>query len=347
MSGRDDMKALVYEGPREMHVREVEVPTLEAEEVLIRVAYSGICGSELSGYLGHNSLRRPPLVFGHEFSGTVAELGEGAASVRDLSVGHRVTANPLITCGRCERCLGGRQQLCVRRRLLSAHLPGSNAGYVKVPARFVYPLPENVSLEQGALAEPIACAVRIAEVAAVRPSDAALVMGVGPIGIFAIQVLKVHGVKNILAVDLTQDRLEIASRLGARAILAGESDVVEEVRRATDGKGVEVAVDAVGAGLTRTQCIQSVTSGGRVVFSGLHEAEATLPINAMIRDEVSCVGAFAYSAMNFETALRWLSEERAGLEDGMVKSPLEEGPHWFERLLGGQGGASKVLLYVE
>ena len=121
------MKALVYEGPREMNVREVDVPTVEPDEVLIRVAYSGICGSELSGYLGQNALRKPPLIFGHEFSGTIADLGEQAASMQELSAGQRVTANPLISCGRCEKCLGGRQQLCVRRKLLSASLPGSNA----------------------------------------------------------------------------------------------------------------------------------------------------------------------------------------------------------------------------
>ena len=341
------MKALVYEGPHEMKVREVDVPTVEPDEVLIRVAYSGICGSELSGYLGQNALRKPPLIFGHEFSGTIAELGEQAASMQELSVGQRVTANPLISCGRCEKCLGGRQQLCVRRKLLSASLPGSNAEYVKVSARFVYPLPENVSLEQGALVEPIACAVRAAELASVQPSHTVLVTGVGPIGLFIVQALKAHGVGRIIAVDLNKDRLEMARRLGATTISPEEADTVEEVRRITDGKGVDVAVDAVGVGATRNQCLQSVTSGGRVIFEGLHDAESTLPVNTMIRNEVTCIGSFAYSSLNFGTALQWLAEGRIGLEGGIIESPLEEGAQWFERLLGNQGKVSKVLLHAQ
>jgi threonine dehydrogenase-like Zn-dependent dehydrogenase len=341
------MKALVYEGPREMNVREVDVPTVEPDEVLIRVAYSGICGSELSGYLGQNALRRPPLIFGHEFSGTIAELGEQATSMQELSVGQRVTANPLISCGRCEKCLGGRQQLCGRRKLLSASLPGSNAEYVKVSARFVYPLPENVSLEQGALVEPMACAVRAAELASVQPSHTVLVTGVGPIGLFIVQAVKIHGVRRIIAVDLNKDRLEMARRLGATTISPEEADTVEEVSRITDGKGVDIAVDAVGVGATRNQCVQSVTSGGRVIFEGLHEAESNLPINTMIRNEVTCIGSFAYSSLNFGTALQWLAEGRIGLEGGMIESPLEEGAKWFERLLGNQGNVSKVLLRAQ
>jgi threonine dehydrogenase-like Zn-dependent dehydrogenase len=341
------MKALVYEGPREMNVREVDVPTLEPDEVLIRVAYSGICGSELSGYLGQNALRKPPLVFGHEFSGTVAELGEQAASTQDLSAGQRVTANPLISCGRCEKCLGGRQQLCFRRKLLSASLPGSNAEYVKVPARFVYPLPDNVSLEQGALVEPIACAVRAAELASVQPSDTVLVTGIGPIGLFIVQALKAHGPRIIIAVDLNKDRLEMARRLGVITFSPEEAETVEEVRRITDGKGVEIAVDAVGVGATRNQCVQSVTSGGRVIFEGLHDADSTLPVNMMIRSEITCIGSFAYTPLNFGTALQWLAEGRIGLEGGIIESPLEEGAQWFERLLGNQGKVAKVLLHTQ
>jgi threonine dehydrogenase-like Zn-dependent dehydrogenase len=341
------MKALVYEGPRDMNVREVDVPTLEPDEVLIQVAYSGICGSELSGYLGQNALRKPPLIFGHEFSGTIADLGEEATSTQELSVGQRVTANPLISCGRCEKCLGGRQELCVWRKLLSASLPGSNAEYVKVPARFVYPLPENVSLEQGALVEPIACAVRAAELASVHPSHTVLVTGVGPIGLFIVQALKVHGVRRIIAVDLNKDRLEMASRLDAITISPEEADTVEEVSRITNGKGVEIAVDAVGVSATRNQCVQSVTSGGRVIFEGLHDAESSVPVNTMIRNEITCIGSFAYSALNFGTALQWLAEGRVGLEGGVIESPLEEGAQWFERLLGNQGKVSKVLLHTQ
>ena len=339
------MKALIYEGPREMHLREVEVPVPGDDEVLIRIAYSGICGSELSGYYGHNSLRKPPLIFGHEFSGTIAALGERAGKDTGLQIGIRVTANPLVTCGRCPTCLQGRQQLCVSRKLLSAALPGSNAEYVKLPAQFVYPLPDSVSLELGAMTEPAACAVRAVELAEVSPKDHVLVMGLGPIGLLIVQVLSLYGVKRIFAADMNPERLEMASQWGVTAIHPKHTDVLEEVRRLTHGIGADVAIDAVGSGITRNQCIQCAAFGGRVIFTGLHEADSTLPVNTIIRNEIRCLGSFAYSSLNFETALRWLSEGRIGFQAGVVKAPLEEGGTWFEKLLTNAGSTTKVLLY--
>ncbi len=338
------VKALVYEGPREMYIREVGVPVLGAEEVLVRVRYSGICGSELSGYLGRNSMRKPPLIFGHEFSGTIEQMGENTTTY-PLRVGQRVTVNPLISCTRCRYCLSGQQQLCAQRQLLSASLPGSNAEYVKVPARSVHVLPEHLSLEQGALVEPVACAVRAVKLASIRPSDTVLIVGLGPIGVFALKVLKLHGVESIVAVDMNPDRLELAGRLGATTLSPKDTEVVEEIERLTDGNGVDAAIEAVGAGITRSQCFQCVAAGGSVVFMGLHEAESQLPVNTMVRREVRCIGSFAYSDLDFQVALRWLSEDRIGLEDGLVKSPLQDGSGWFERLLDDPGSVVKVLLH--
>src|SRR5262249_21449824 len=140
------MQALVYEGPHQMPVREVAVPTVQPDEVLVKVAYSGICGSELSGFLGHNSLRKPPLVMGHEFSGWIDQIGASAQQrFPALSAGLAVTANPLITCGHCTYCLTGRQQLCPERKLHSAHLPGSNAEYIAIRADAIVPLPDGLS----------------------------------------------------------------------------------------------------------------------------------------------------------------------------------------------------------
>src|SRR3954469_16686142 len=129
------MQALVWEGPRQMNLREVADPQPAAQEVLIKVIFSGICGSELGGYLGHNSLRKPPLIMGHEFSGIIEETGP---SVMSFKAGDRVTANPLVTCGVCRACTTGSAQLCAQRKLLGAHLPGAFAEYVTVPQQNVY-----------------------------------------------------------------------------------------------------------------------------------------------------------------------------------------------------------------
>lgn len=339
------MKALVYEGPSVMNVRETDVPVPNEDEILIQVAYSGICGSELSGFLGKNSLRRPPLVFGHEFSGTIAGIGSLAEASGAWSIGDRVTANPLVTCGRCDKCLSGRQQLCVERKLLSAALPGSNAEYVKIPAAFVHKVPENLALSEAALAEPVACAVRAAELAEAKPADAVLVIGMGPIGLLTLQALVQYGVRQVAAVDMNRDRLAFAERLGAsKTFCPADGDVLEAIKAWTGGRGVDVAVDAVGAEITRRQCVQACTSGGRVVFAGLHQEESPLPINLIIRSEIQLTGAFAYSEMNFRTALRWLAEGRIGLPEGIVEATLEEGAAWFERLIKQPGNVSKVLL---
>ncbi|RAP73874.1 alcohol dehydrogenase [Paenibacillus montanisoli] len=339
------MQALIYEGPKEMNIREVETPVAGEDDIVIKVAFTGICGSELSGYLGKNSLRKPPMIFGHEFSGTIASMGSKAEASGAWQIGQRVTANPLVTCGQCERCASGKQQLCVSRKLLSAALPGSNAEYVKVPASFVYAVPDSMTLQTAALTEPTACAVRVAELAAAKPNDKVLIIGMGPIGLLSLQAVLQYGVRDVIVVDMNEDRLAIARRLGAaHAICPAGVDTLEEVKRLTGGSGVNIAIDAVGGSLTRKQCVLACTAGGRVVFTGLHEEESPLPINIAIRSEVTMVGSFAYSAVNFVTALQWLEQGRIRLDEGVVEAPLSEGAKWFETLLGSAGNVSKVLL---
>lgn len=324
-----------------MNLREVEVPAVENDEVLIEVAFSGICGSELSGFLGQNSLRTPPLIFGHEFSGTVAAVG---ANVANVTVGNRVTANPLVTCGQCLYCKSGRQQLCTNRKLLSAALPGSNAEFVKVHHHNVYVLPEGMTFEQGAFTEPVACAVHAVELGNVRADDTVLIVGMGPIGQLILQVVLTRGVHRIIVVDMNPYRLEQAKSLGAIGIYPREQDLLEEVRKVTDGRGVDVALDAVGTSVTRQNCVKSTSLGGTVVFTGLHEGESTLPINDMIRSEIRTIGAFAYSTLHFEKAIDLLAEGRVGFAEGVVKAPLRDGAKWFQTLVDNTTDVTKVLL---
>ncbi|WP_127588594.1 zinc-binding dehydrogenase [Paenibacillus koleovorans] len=341
------MKALIYEGPKQMNLREADIPVPAEDEVLIKVRYSGICGSELSGYLGHNSLRKPPLIFGHEFSGTIVQLGDRVAvEFPALLEGARVTANPLITCGKCPDCLRGKQQICAHRQLISAALPGSNAEYVKLPARSVVPLDDRLTFEQGAFIEPLACGVRVAEVAEVKPGQRVLIVGMGPIGLFSLQAIQAFGVKEIYVTDRNLSRLEMAAELGAIPLNPNEVNVKEEILRATGGAGVEVAVDAVGAGATRLLAIDCARNGGKVIFTGLHEADSELPVNQMIRKEISCSGAFAYSAANFQTAAQWMANGWIRMdEDWVVKAPFQTAQVWYEKLLSDPGKVAKVLLH--
>ena len=324
------MKALVYDAPYELVVHDVPVPKIAPEEVLIQVAYSGICGSELSGFEGKNSLRKPPLIMGHEFSGIITEIGQYAATTRpDLQIGSRVTANPLVTCGQCEYCLSGHQQLCPKRKLLSAALPGSNAEYVAVSAVNVLLLPDNISMTTAALTEPMACAVHTARLASPQPGESALVVGAGPIGLLTIQTLAVYGLKAIYCADLNAERLAMVESLGAIPVNLKEWN-----------GPVDIAVDAVGANATRLSCVKAVRAGGRVIWVGLHEAESSLPINDLIRREIICYGSFAYTPLDFKAALDGLADGRFALKPEWTRvEPLGAGKACFEELLHGSSVA--------
>jgi L-iditol 2-dehydrogenase len=328
------MAALVYEGPHQMAIRQVDVPRIAPDEVLIRVAYSGICGSELYGYMGKNSLRKPPLIMGHEFSGTLAEIGsDAAARYPGLATGMPVTANPLIACHHCDTCLSGQQQLCPNRKLHSAGLPGSNAQYMAIRADAVIPLPESLALWDAALTEPAAVAVHAARLAAPAPHESALVVGAGPIGLLTIQALADRGMKTIYVADLNAERVEMAKSLGA---IPTAADALKGV--------VDVSIEAVGVTVTRQACVAATRSGGRVIWMGLHEADAVLPINDLIRREITCYGSFAYTPLDFKHALDALVQKRLWLERDWTRTePLALGTACFEELLAG-ASAAKIWL---
>lgn len=330
------MRALVYEGPRLMNMRTLPVPEPAAGEVLVKIERVGICGSELSGYLGHNSLRKPPLVMGHEFAGTVAVTGEGASRFKP---GDRVAVNPLQTCGRCRDCLSGEAQLCPDRKLLGAHLPGAFAEYAVVAESNVYGIPDDLSFELAAMAEPLACAVHLCRLIALQPDDRLLVMGAGPIGLFAVAAARLIGVREVVVADLNADRLRIAAELGG---IPANGDA--EIERLKPAEGFEAAVDAVGLQATRLRCIASARRGARIGLTGLHEADSMLPVNAIIREELKLLGAFAYDPQDFEQALRWIAEGKVDLLPWTIHRPLEQGGDSFETLIGGPGSIAKILL---
>ncbi|MBP1965981.1 galactitol-1-phosphate 5-dehydrogenase [Paenibacillus aceris] len=335
------MKALVYEGPSIMVMREVAKPIPGPDEVLIRVERAGICGSELSGYLGHNSLRKPPLIMGHEFSGIVEQVGNGGDGSGDgrFRRGDRVTANPLVSCGRCRACTTGAAQLCPERQLIGAHRPGAFAEYVAIADKNVYRLDDHVSFDEGAYAEPFACAVHICKLLRPLPTDRLLIMGAGPIGLLALQAAKVYGLQHIVIVDINEQRLEIAKELGAVTATSVSSLAAEQP--------FDAAIDAVGMEITRQVSVESVRPGGRVIFTGLHEESSRLPINKIIRSEIQMTGAFAYHSDDFETALQWISEGRVSLEPWTKLAPLESGGACFETLIKDPGKTAKILLTLD
>lgn len=339
------MNALVWEAPRTMNMRTHDKPTPGSDEVLIRVAYAGICGSELSGYLGHNALRVPPLVMGHEFSGEIVEMGEGATEKNPaLAVGQSVTANPLDWPeGDDPFVARGLNQLSPKRQLVGAHRPGAYAEFVTIPAKLVSPLPDGMSLRTGALTEPVACAVRIGELAGDLEGQECLIIGAGPIGLLALQAMQQKGARRIFIADLDAERLAMGAELGGEALQPRDVNVVEMVREATGG-GVAVALDAVGTGVTRTQCVSATVTTGTVLLSGLHEEVSEMPAADIIRREIVVRGSFSYAPANFARALELLNEDKFRLDPWIVEAPLADGGDWFDRLIDAPGDVSKVLL---
>jgi len=339
------MQTLVWEAPRVMIMREQAQPVLRPGEALVKVAFVGICGSELSGYLGHNALRVPPLVMGHEFAGELVALGaEAQARNPSLVPGQRVTVNPLAYCGQCAFCVRGANHLCPSRQLIGAHRPGAYAEYVTAPAELVVPLPDGMSLRIGALTEPAAVAVRIGEMAGRLAGEAALVIGAGPIGLLALQVLRAQGAAPVFIADLDAKRLDMGAALGGEPIDPRSINLAQKVRAETDGEGVPLAVDAVGAAATRAGCVAATRSGGTVILTGLHEETSAMPAAEIIRREIVLRGCFAYSPKNFAEALQRLAHDRLRLDPWIVEAPLAEGGRWFDRLIDAPGDVAKVLL---
>jgi 2-desacetyl-2-hydroxyethyl bacteriochlorophyllide A dehydrogenase len=346
---RDKMQALVWEGARQMALKELPLPVLAKDEVMIEVAYCGIGGSELSGYLGHHALFKPPLVMGHEFSGTIVAMGEEATAHHPaLELGARVTADPMLYDATCAYCARGQNHLCLNRTLVGEARPGAFARYVTVPGRVVFLLPEGIDLRMGAMVEPTARAIRIASLAAGLINGTALIAGAGAIGLLSLQVLLHRGAQRVFVSDTNAERLAFAAELGAQVLNPLEVDVVQEVRSAvaeiTDYDGVDIAIDVVGKAVTREQCVAAVRRGGQVLLSGLHEETSVMPVADLIRREITAQGAFCYTPGDFSEAINHIGRGAVTFGDWVVDAPLSEGGAWFDKLVDGPGGAVKVLL---
>jgi 2-desacetyl-2-hydroxyethyl bacteriochlorophyllide A dehydrogenase len=292
------VRSLVWTAPSKMEMEEREKPVVKPGWVLLEVEDSGICGSEIGAFLGHNELRRPPLVMGHEFSGRVVELG---ADVPGEWKGELVTANPLLSCGECRQCRLGLRQLCYSRKIVGIDMPGSYADYVAVPADSLYRVRDAVA---GALVEPLACGVRAAALSGTQVGDSAMVIGAGTIGLMTARVLKAMGAESVAVTDTNPARLRWASNWGATTVLNPKTDDVGAfVKKTTSGEGLSAVVDAVGSMETRSQAVASIRRGGKAVFVGLHEGSATLPGNEIVRFEKQVIGSFSYSDDDFKRAV--------------------------------------------
>ena len=330
------MKAAMLYGIRDLRIEEVEPPKIEPGEVLVKIKAATTCGTDLKifkrGYVSR--VIKLPTVFGHEWAGEVVEVGEG---VSWPEVGMRVRAGNSAPCLRCRMCQKGDYNLCEDM----IWLWGAYAEYIKVPPRMVtvnmQEIPSHISFEEAALAEPLACVLHGIEKAGVGLGDSVAILGAGPIGLMHLLCAKKLGASKVIIVDLVEERLEIAERLGAdETVNAGEKSVVEEVRRLTDGYGADVVIEAIGLPQTWEQALKLVRRGGTVLEFGGCPPGTEIKVNTELLhyDQVRVMGVFHATPLHFKKALNLIASRTIDVRPLITrKMPLEKIKDAFELLL--------------
>lgn len=291
------MKVAVMLGIGKMGFEERDIPEVKDDEVLVRLEYVGICGSDLhyyeTGAIG-DYVVKPPFVLGHEPGGVVVETGK---NVKHLKVGDRVALEPGKTCGHCEFCKTGRYNLCPDVVFFATPpVDGVFQEYVAHEADLCFKLPDHVSTMEGALIEPLAVGFHAAMQGEAKAGQTAVVMGAGCIGLVTMMALKAMGVSRVYVVDIMQKRLDKAKELGADGVINGsEVDAVETVMKLTEGKGCDLAVETAGTQITTVQAIHMTKKGSTIVLVGYSKSgEMTLPMSLVLDKELTFKTVFRY-----------------------------------------------------
>jgi len=325
------MKALVYTAPEILDYRDVPDPEPGNGHALIRIDSVGICGSDMHAFLGHDERRPAPLILGHEGAGII----QGGPRDRE-----RVTINPLVTCGSCPACTAGRDNLCADRQIIS--MPpreGAFAQFVMMPPDNLVTVPEHVTLDQAALAEPIACgwhAVRVgrAILAGDAPSSA-LVIGGGAIGVGAALSLRAQGVADVTLIEPNPVR---------RANLEVGADYAVLAPEAIAGQLYDLTIDGAGYDATRAAAAAATRPGGVILHIGLGGGAAGLDIRRLTLQEIAFVGTYTYTAQDFRDTCTAMFDGHLGPLDWLETRPLAEGARAFDDIRNGRNASPKIIL---
>jgi len=342
------VKALLLTAPSRLELVDAPTPQPAADEVLVRVRACGICGSDIHGWDGSTGRRRPPLIMGHEASGEIAAVGP---KVTAWKAGDRVTFDSTIYCGECAPCRAGRVNLCENRRVLGVapveySQDGAFAEFAAMPARILYRLPDGLSFPHAAMVEPVSIAIHAVQRVKVAPTDTAVVVGSGMIGLFVVQALRWAGAKRIIAIDLEAKRLDLARELGATdTIQSDQADVAAEVARLTGGNGADLAFEVVGISPTLQLALACLRKGGSAVLVGNLAPKTDFPLQAVVTREISLFGSCS-SAGEYPLCLDLISRGVIRVEPMIsALAPLAEGAEWFKRLSAPDGAKfMKVIL---
>lgn len=327
-------------------VKEIEIPIPKEEEVLIKVKVVGICGSDIPILKGTRKVTIP-LIPGHEFSGEIVEVGK---DVKGFEVGDRVTASIVRSCGDCYYCKNGMESLCDHIIETGIHVNGAYAQYIAVPFKVLKRLPKNMSFEQGASIDPLASVYRPIKKARVRAKDSVIIVGPGPIGLYAVQLAKIEGVKMITTIGVKGDeeRLKLAKELGSDHIInLGELDVedIVQINKKLDNiQEADVIIYATGNPQMFNLCLDLISKGGIIIVVGIPQALSKVDLARIVRKEIRIEGSLCYTFNDFLESIKLV-------ESGIVNTDLIVSNHFklseIDKALKQieERKAIKVLLY--
>jgi L-iditol 2-dehydrogenase len=341
------MKALLLSQYNQLDIADLPAPVPGEDEILVRVAACGICGSDVHGYDGTSGRRIPPIVMGHEAAGVVASVGAGVSKFKP---GDRVTFDSTVYCGQCEFCLRGEINLCNNRQVVGVSCgdyrrAGAFAEYVVVPQRICYHLPEGLEFQEAAMLEAISVALHAVRVSEMKGGETALVIGAGMIGLLTLQAVRAAGASKVWIADIDRTRLETAESIGAdETLLLSGGELVKEILRRTGGKGVDLVLEAVGREETIAASIASVRKGGTVTLIGNISPEVKIPLQVVVSRQIRLQGSCASSG-EYPQAMELLASGKINVKPLITAvAPLSDGPRWFARLHAGEPNLMKVVL---
>jgi len=306
------MKAVVKEEEGVgFEIKEVDYPKLRSEDVIIQVKRVGICGSDIPIYDGIRKVPLP-LIPGHEFAGVIVKKGN---AVREFEVGNRVTAGLVIGCGKCPFCKTGYESLCENIVEIGIDINGGFAEYVAVPSKVLHRLPKELSFDDGASIDPLASAYRFTRKVSINTADTVVIIGPGPIGLYALQIAIAEGAKKAIIIGAQGDenRLGVAENLGAyKTINVFQENALEKIEEYTNGNMADVVVEATGNPVTVDLALRSVRKGGRVVFGGIFHKFSEIDPSKIVRKELKVFGSFCYSSVDFSKCIELLLNKKVG-----------------------------------
>ena len=303
--------------PGSVEVREMAIPEIAEDEVLLRVGGVSVCGSDVHQYHGSQSWAvNTPVVLGHEFGGTIAALGK---RVKNFKEGDRVVSETAsYICGKCMMCRTGDYNLCPERKGFGYGINGGMADYVRVPERCLHPIPDTLSFERAALTEP--CCVGYNAVAVksnVKPGDLVVVLGPGPIGLLCAEMARLNGAGTLIVTGTAQDELRLAAarELGVtHTINVQEADLVEFIRNLGDGLGADLVVDAAGSSAALKQALEIVRPGGQITKVGWGPQPLGFSLDPLVQKAVRLQGSFSHTFRNWEKVVAMLDAKQINLD---------------------------------